>query len=266
MSTPFLVIPWIAASLLAQASPTPADPAAERLAVMKDSVKGYEFARDAGPIALRTDPAFRLGNQSNGVLEGAIFLWLDAVGRPEAAAQVFLHREPGHPEGKWLHEFTSLSTATFVARRAGVDRWVPDAPGVAFRPVPGAPKPAPGASARLRQMRALAGQFRAEDDFGGEGRITALRLLPTPIARYGKSGATPEDGALFAFVVGTDPEVFLFLEVRPGPDGPAWHFACAPMSCWPLKAFHEDRKVWEEPARVPPSDPTKPFYCLMYQP
>ena len=43
-----------------------------------------------------------------------------------------------------------------------------------------------------------------------------LRLLTTPVARYGKAGGVVEDGALFAFVEGTDPEVFLFLEVREG--------------------------------------------------
>ena len=64
-------------------------------------------------------------------------------------------------------------------------------------------------------MRSLADGFRASDDFGGKG-WSELRLLPTPIARYGEPGTKLLDGALFAFVLGTDPEVFLFLEARPG--------------------------------------------------
>ncbi len=235
--------------------------AAARLSAMKAAAGGYEFAREAGPIRLQPEPAFRLGNQSNGVLEGAIFLWNDKDGRPEAAAQVFLHRDRAFPEGKWIHEFTSLSTTPMTASRKGAVRWSPDGPGVTFRGLPGAPKPAATPAQRLRQMRALAEEFKAEDDFGAEGRIVALRLLTTPVARYGKAGATPEDGALFAFVEGTDPEVFLFVEARPGKDGLEWQYACAPMSCWPLKATHKGRIVWEVPRRWP-DNPSRTFFSL----
>jgi hypothetical protein len=255
-------------SILGQ-SPTPArdapNPAAERLAVMKESVTIYEFSRDTGPIKLQPDPAFRLGNQANGVLEGAIFLWVDPVGRPEAAAQVFLHKSRENPAGIWLHEFTSLSTGQFVASQRGTPRWSPASPGVDFKPVPGAPKPATTPVQRLRQMRTLAEEFKAEDDFGSEGNIVALRLLTTPVARYGKAGGTPEDGGLFAFVVGTDPEVFLFLEVRTGSNGPEWQYACAPMSCWPLKVTHKGQLVWEVPRRSS-DDPSRPFFCRTYRP
>lgn len=261
----------LAASLTGQAAPTPPaeaarNPAAERLALMKEMAAVYDFAREAGPLALRPDPAFRLGDQATGnVLEGAIFLWSDSAGRPEVAAQVFLLKVREKPEGIWLHEFTSLSTGTLVAGQGGSPKWSPATPGVAFRPVPGAPRPAASPAQRLRQIRALAEEFKAEDDFGAEGRFVSLRLLTTPVARYGKPGATPEDGALFAFVEGTDPEVFLFVESRPGPAGPEWQYACAPMSCWPLKVAHKGQKVWDVPRR-PTDDASKPFYCRTDRP
>ena len=97
-------------------------------------------------------------------------------------------------------------------------------------------------------MRDLAGEFRAEDDFWGRG-WNALRLLPKPITRYGKPGQTPEDGALFAFVLGTDPEAFLFIEERKGPGGLEWQFAFAPMTCLALEAKHKDQPVWSLPYR-----------------
>ncbi len=255
-------------SLLGRAEPaaTPArDLGAERLELMKDSVKIYEFTRDADPMKLQTDPAFRLGRQGDNLMEGAIFLWNDANGRPEAAAQVFLHRVQGRPEGMWNHEFTSLSTGTFTASEGAAARWSPAAPGVMFRPVPDAPKPAATPAARLRQMRALAGEFKAEDDFGAQGTVVALRLLTAPVALYGKAGTAPEDGALFAFVEGTDPEVFLFLESRAGAGGPEWQYACAPMSCWPLKVAHKGAVVWELPLRSS-GDPTRPFFSREYRP
>ena len=77
-----------------------------------------------------------------------------------------------NPEGNWLHEFTSLSTGPFVATEEGTPRWSPAEPGVDFRPVPGAPKPAATPGARLRQMRAIAEEFKAEDDFGDRGRVS----------------------------------------------------------------------------------------------
>ena len=263
----FATITLLAATLAGQAapkSPAEAPTPAARLATMKQDAALYDFARDGGPLTLGAEPVFRLGNQSNNVLEGAIFLWVDNVGRPEAAAQVFLFRFPAKPEGEWLHEFTSLSAGTFVANKRGIPTWMPSTPGVAFKPTPGAPKPAATPSARLRQMRAIADEFKADDDHGRD-RFEPLRLLPTPVARYGKPGATPEDGALFAFVEGTDPEVFLFIESRPGANGPEWQYACAPMSCWALKVTHKGQKVWDVPKR-PVDDVTKPFCCLTHRP
>jgi hypothetical protein len=244
-----------------------ADLNAQRLEFMKESAQSYEFIKtgDRTPwIKLKPDPVFRMGKQGTGdILEGAIFLWTDDVGRPEAAAQVFLMRYAGRPD-EWLHEFTSLSTATFTANREANPRWWPGEPGVVFRPVPDAPKPGGTPAQRLRQMRTIADEFRAEDNFGDVG-WRHLRMLPTPIARYGKSGGTPEDGALFAFVEGTDPEAFLFIEVRPGATGPEWQFACAPMSCWALKVLRKGQVAWSVPLRTT-IDPSKPFFSYAYRP
>ena len=80
-----------------------------------------------------------------------------------------------------------------------------------------------------------------------------------------KAGAIPEDGALFAFVEGTDPEVFLFLEVRPGAGGPEWHDALASVGSWAMKVKRKDRHVWELPRRAT-GDPSKPLYTSQFRP
>lgn len=248
---------------------TTRDSNAERLKFMKESVKTYEMTRNDDQtvvLKLQPDPAFRLGKQGDGlVLEGAIFLWADEVGRPGAAAQVFFTKTGRRPDGEWLHEFTSLSTRSLTASQEGKPRWLPMVAGVTFLPIPGAPKPADTPQQRLRQMRDLAGKFRAEDNFWGRG-WSALRLLPTPISRYGKADGTPEDGALFAFVLGTDPESFLFIEARKGASGLEWQYAFAPMTCWALKAEHNGRSVWSLPERSTGNNALRTFFSRPYEP
>jgi hypothetical protein len=54
------------------------------------------------------------------------------------------------------------------------------------------------------------------------------RLLAKPLLSYHER---PErDGAIFAFVQDTDPEVLLILENRAHGDGTRWEFAIAPMN------------------------------------
>lgn len=250
----------LTAALLGQAD--------ERLDLMRHAAESYKFVGDEAksvPLKLQPDPAFRLGKQGTGTLkDGAIFLWLDAVGRPEVGAQFFLMGTNEKPQGIWVHEFSTLSTAPLTATRDGATAWTPKEAGAKFLPIPDAPKPAANASARLRQMRALAAEFRAEDDFGNRG-WQALRLLPTPINRYGAAGSPIEDGALFAFVTGTDPEVFLFIEARPGPDGPAWQYGLAPMSRFALKVERKGKLVWSLPYCAN-DHPTQTFLALPGEP
>ena len=240
------------------------------LKFMQDSARIYRILPGDRnePLRLQDEPAFRLGRQGSGnILEGAIFFWLDDLGRPEAAAQIYLQRAPDAPDGKWLHEFTTLSTVLLRAEQDGEEIWIPSVPGVVFAPLPGAPEPAATPALRGGQLRALAREFKvsrgAEVTSAAKG-WNELRLLPTPIARYGKLQGAVVDGALFAFVAGTDPEVFLFIEDRPGPSGPQWQFALAPMSCWPLKASGPRGVAWEVPFR-PARYRDKPLFSRFYQ-
>jgi hypothetical protein len=237
-------------------------PADESLEFMKKSIEGYRFAADAqGEVRFRLqpEPVFHMGRQYNDVREGAIFFWLGDDDRPEAAVQIFKVQNQGAPLGLWIHEFTSLSPGTFSAEVHGRMVWSPSTPGVELRPLPGAPTPADTPAQRLRQIRAFADEFRATDDKGKKGWLE-LRLLPKPIARYGRPGSKLIDGALFAFVEGTDPEVFLFLEARAGDRGREWQYAFAPMTVFAVKGSYRGKPVWELPDRMPASDPVKPFF------
>jgi len=243
------------------APPFQEDPAA-RLAYMKDSVAHYRIHRTtpgSPPFRLMPEPIFRLDNAVTGVKDSAIFLWTDVeTGRPEATIQMFRA-----PTKRWLHDWTSLSTDPIIAELGNRPKWWPK-PGVEFRPVPDAPAPAATPAARLRQLRAMAEEFSATDDFLGAG-WSQLRLLPKPWLRYGKAGSGVEDGALFAFVLGTDPEVVLMIESRPNRSGGfRWEYGLAPMTSFEVKAMWKGKEVWTLPWRKASKDTTDPFYDMEY--
>jgi hypothetical protein len=266
MSMTVLASVYLTLAMVAQApagEPNVADASAERLEFMKESVRAYELTLGSDRVTvlkLQEKPVFRMGKQyANDLEDGAIFLWTGEHARPEAAIQVFQIKNAKERQGLWIHEFTSLAPTTLTAVKSGQTWWAPTVPGIDFKRLPGAPKPAESAAQRARQMRSLAAGFRASDNFGGRG-WSELRLLPTPISRYGESGTKLIDGALFAFVIGTDPEVFLFLEARTGKEGLQWEYALAPMTVFAVKGSYQGKAIWELPDRHDSWDPSKPFF------
>jgi hypothetical protein len=144
------------------------------------------------------------------------------------------------------NEFVSLAAGPLVAVRDGVRVWAPTRSGVEVKPIPDAPVPADSPAQRLRQLRALAGEFTArETDRQGVDRD--LRLLSQPIYRYEKTEGDLVDGALFAFALGTDPESLLFLEDRIVDGAPRWHYGLARMNGIAMRANFKGRDVWNLP-------------------
>jgi hypothetical protein len=247
-----------------QASDAGKTESAGRLAFMKTSVAAYNVRRGPGrgeSFRLQPEPIFRMNNPIGDAVDGAIFFWTED-GRPMAAVQIFQLTN-----GIWLQEFVSLATAPLVATTAAGPAWSPRRAGVEFRPIPDAPRPADTAEQRLRQMRALAQDFAAEDHFEGRN-WHKLRLLPRPLARYGRTGSEVLDGALFSLVMGTDPEVFLLFEARSGASGPEWQYAFAPMTSYEVKGSCKGQHVWSLPWRKGQAvtDPDEPWFMIVDQP
>jgi hypothetical protein len=96
-------------------------------------------------------------------------------------------------------------------------------------------------------MRTLAAEFSAVlTDYrrNNSGERQALRMLTQPMYRYQSTMDELIDGSLFAFVLGTDPEVFLLLEARRTKDGARWQFGLARMNNDSLAVMHHDTEVW----------------------
>jgi hypothetical protein len=226
---------------------------AARLDFMKESLKAHTVHPVGDPhvvYKLQSEPAMRFTNPVGTVKDGAIFFWTGASDRPEAAVQIFLHNDR-----TWYQEFSSLSMAPLAADQP----WRATRGGIELKPVPGAPKPAETAEARLRQIRALTEEFSAEEQFERK-TWQKLRILTKPFARYGKPGTPLIDGVLLACVLTTDPEVYLMIEAREGKNGPEWQYAFAPASIDPIKGLWKKKEVWSLPYREAWRDRTAPFY------
>ena len=231
-------------------------------------VYGRGALRAGAELTLKSEPALRWTNPVRETDGGLVFLWL-GQGRPEAVSCFYRVRF----EGRLVetHEFVSLAPVGLTATLRGQTVWSPPGPGLEPRPIPGAPRPAATPAERLRQLRALAREFHVSVDV--DAVPTELRLLPQPVARFGEGDAKatadaggasrPPDGALFGFVLATDPEAWLVIDERPGSGGPAWHYAFARMSNRSLTARHRDQPVWEVPHDRDDNNPRKPF-CVRW--
>ena len=96
-----------------------------------------------------------------------------------------------------------------------------------------------------------------------------LRLLSQPIRRFANAKKGIADGALFAFVKGTDPEVLLLLEAATPKDGaPAWRFAFARVSHLSHAATRRGSTAWSAPelSYAEKRDPGSPYLQLWRPP
>jgi hypothetical protein len=207
-------------------------------------------------LKLDPKPALRYTNPATVRVYGDVFLWT-RDGRPEAIMSLFKVWEP--PRGFHV-EWHSLSPTNITAERNGQLFWNSTRPGVEFVDIPGAPPPAASALARLAQVRRLAKAFSA--DLSNENGQHALRLLPQPIYRYPSENAAMLDGAIFALVLGTDPEAFLLIEARKTHDDTRWQYAVARMNDRVIDVHYQGRKVWRA-EEATERDALRDPYCMV---
>lgn len=210
----------------------------ERLAAMRKRAEALQLKVGERPELWRVgkEPLFRYSDAVGTTTDGTLWLWTQAE-RPIAAACLFNDSREGF---QWNYELVSLSdSALFVDGR----------PGWNWRPVANKrkwilvtePEPARSEPARLAQMKSLLSEFRAEEAI--DGNLTQLRLLPRPVHRYRCLDEKIEDGAIFLFAGGTNPEVLVQVEALSGADR-SWRVGFARMSAADLKVTRADQTVW----------------------
>jgi hypothetical protein len=261
MSRPITQVWLIACVLLApfgRAQDEPSGPEAEAAkkfqAYARETAAGYDARIDSAQgrkLSLMAEPILRWANPLGGrKAHGEVFLWTDG-GRPAAVLSLYEFTD-GAAVVHEHHEFSSLSEqGLFISSKRPLV-WSPAEAGIDLKPLPGAPAPAASRRQRLTQMRAVAEKFSGEKTTR-QDETRALRILPRPVFRYAaadepqaeEEAAGTIDGALFAFVEATDPEIFLWLEARDAEDKPAWHFAAVRMNSIRLALSHDGKPAWE---------------------
>jgi len=211
------------------------------LKITKEAAGKYEFQLDNSEALpkLLADPVLRWSNPAVGEIHGNVFLWTIDT-RPVVVASLY---QWFSPHTHMSHEFHSLAQTRLRAKYEDNEVWTTREAGVTFLPLPEAPVPASSAPQRLLQMRKFAKGFSATKK-ERDGALSELRLLPQPIYRYAAEKEGLLDGALFTFVQGTDPEVFLLLEARGENKKSEWFFAATRMNGVGFSLRYNDREVW----------------------
>jgi hypothetical protein len=159
---------------------------------------------------------------------------LGTEGRPTALATLEMYPREG--DTAYLqHECISAMEEPFSVDTERGFHWSPSSTQLKFTAIPKAPVVVKSEAARLIQMRALMRRFSASEV--AKGIPAELRLLPQPLDRYSdpKNGIT--DGAIFAFVHGTNPELMLLIEAQQN----GWNFGHLRMAYAKLELRLDDK-------------------------
>lgn len=201
--------------------------------------------------------ALRWANNARGSEDGATLLFIHD-GVPLATACVY-------PWAKRLeYGFGALSRNKIVARRDGVVVWQPQQSDLKFADIPRAPIPESTRPMRLRQMKLLAERFQAAM-MGWKADSTdreELRLLTRPLFRYEPHAGMIIDGAVFAFVMGTDPEVLLLIEAVKTGDQTRWQYAFVRRTSGKLEGRLDNAVVWQVDKFPQQHDPRLAYFTI----
>lgn len=240
-----------------------------RLKVMLTQASDYDLTIETDPprlLQLHEQPLIRFNNPVSGVPDGVVVMWKDGA-RPAVIAQVFQLRD-----GQWLHEVQSMAPAplTMQQKASKKDVWQPRDVGLSWLTLADVAVEGKTATARLIQMRNIAADFSAVDQFqvnaGDTDRSSYdLRLLPRPLYRYSDPGAGVIDAAVFAYVHGTDPEMFLVIEAMKSDEKTSWRYSLAPMTCWAVEAKYKGTDVWSVPERLNKSTVKGNYHVWFYR-
>ncbi len=236
-----LLIAFRATAVADEASPTALTERQKEVGGLAERFLGETELLDGDAPLVPVGPLIRWSNPTVGEVHGETYLWT-RDGRPVCIGSVYHWFTPNW--GDTL-EIGSLTDHPLRGRQGGGPFWTPTGAKVVWDDLAGADAPAATPAARLVQMRRLVRGVSATlgDTRGAkEGVSRRLRLMPQPLYRYTPPTptATYLDGAVFAFVEGTDPELLLMVEAVTQGGQPLWRSAFARVNSDAIEARWEE--------------------------
>jgi hypothetical protein len=234
---------------------------AEKIRAVIDEVLSQHqvFPNPKSKEPLEVIPTLRWSNNPRGTPNALTVLYV-RNGRPYAAACLFPY------DRGMIHDFQSLTRESekIVVRRNGEIVWHPEKAGVEYAPIPDAPAPKDSRAERLRQIKHLSERFEStmlgwRIDTNDQEK---LRLLPRPLYRYNPDSGPVVDGAVFAFVMGTDPESLLLIELVREEAQLRWRYAFARRTAGKLEGRLDGKVVWTAPLNPEYKDPRGPHFTV----
>jgi hypothetical protein len=174
------------------------------------------------------DPVLNWSNPIRQTDQGAMFLWTAEDGRPLLGCCCYV------VDSSVVHEMISLAERPLLVESM-IGEGKTFEPPESFQPIPDSPFPSTSRPLRLAQMRKQAGRFDVK--IVGQNLVYETRLLRQPVYRY--PAGMDVDGAVFAFVQGTDPECLLVVESREG----EFVSRTARVTNWRLRVLRDDMVV-----------------------
>jgi hypothetical protein len=205
--------------------------------------------KESRDVRLNETPLLRFNDPAREFHDAVLWSW-GSSGRP--ACLLTIEQYGGQ---SWF-ELISL-TSEKLAVEAGPLKWQPRSAGLALQAFPDAPKPAKEAPRRQSQIKELAARLSAFE-VGRTGIRYELRLMPKPLHRYSNPEKNLQDGAMFAFAYGTNPELLAFVELQgETPESAEWQIGFARCGAAELHVTLEDQEIlnFKYATQTSPADP-----------
>jgi hypothetical protein len=232
----------------------------DRLEDMRRLAAALSFEEPGETPALRhlliEKPLIHYTDADRGILDGTLWAY-GREGRPVAVVEMYCARSIA-PD---VYRHATTATADRPVKMLGAPgiEWTPEVSAVAWADLATDAPPAAEPAVRLRQIKALAKRFSAYQIFEPGAQREELRQLVQPLHRYSEPTRHIQDGALFAFALGTNPEALLFIESRDDDRGEvSWHYGFARRgSSASIHGLLDTKEVWTVPrlVTVEPRDP-----------
>ena len=215
---------------------------------------------DARPLELVPQPVLRYSDAARRDTDGTMWVFAERE-RPVALVCLFIKPDRFR---EWNYEFVSLVDETLKVSGRPRWSWTPRKQSRTWTKLKD--KVTGRAAGRTQQMRAIARQMQASEILDKEPY--QLRLLNQPVYRYSDESLAIEDGAIFVYAYGTNPEVLMQIEARHGPgDGASWFVSFARLTAAAATVERAGETLWNvDPVPLPTApgvggfQPTDPYY------